>query len=62
MSDHTPYILPHGNGGHQHVFQRRNDSKSLPRLSKHVGRCRQKKIHAKGRELSLKIYSQLQAS
>ena len=40
ISDHTPYNFPHGNGDPQRVFQRQNDSKTLARLSKRVGRCR----------------------
>ena len=40
ISDHTPYNFPRGNGDPQRVFQRQNDSKTLARLSKRVGRCR----------------------
>ena len=61
IPDHTPYNFPHGNGDPQRVFQRQNDSKTLARLSKHVGRCMSaKNCHAKGTELIPRIYSQLQ--
>ena len=60
ISDHTPYNFPHGNGDPQRVFQRQNDSKTLARLSKRVGHCMSaKNCHAKGRELTPRIYSQL---
>ena len=60
ISDHTPYNFPHGNGDPQRVFQRQNDSKTLARLSKRVGCCMSaKNCHAKGRELTPRIYSQL---
>ena len=36
MSDHTAYNFPQGNDDPQHVFQSRNDSKILLRLSKRV--------------------------
>jgi len=42
MSDHTPHNFSHETGDTRRVFQRRNDSKTLPRLSKRVGRCRRK--------------------
>ena len=60
ISDHTPYNFPHGNGDPQRVFQRQNNIKTLARLSKRVGRCMSaKNCHAKGRELTPRIYSQL---
>ena len=48
ISDHTPYNFPHSNGDPQHEFQRQNDSKTLARLSKCVGRCRQRTAMPKG--------------
>ena len=42
ISDHTPHNFPHGNGDPQRVFQRQNNSKTLARLSKLVGRCRRR--------------------
>ena len=48
ISDHTPYNLPHGNGDPQRVFQRQNDSETLVRLSKHVGRCRRRTAMPEG--------------
>ena len=48
LSDHTPYNFPHGNGDPQRVFQRQNDSKTLARLSKRVGRCRGRTAMPKG--------------
>ena len=42
MSDHTSHNFSHETGDTQRVFQRRNDSKTLPRLLKRVGRCRRK--------------------
>ena len=48
ISDHTSYNFPHANGDPQHEFQRQNDSKTLARLSKCVGRCRQRTAMPKG--------------
>ena len=48
MSDHTAYNFPQGNDDPQHVFQCRNDSKVLLRLSKRVDHCRRKTAVIKG--------------
>ena len=59
-SGHTSYKFPRGNVEHSVYFQRRNDSK-ISTLIKLV--CRSlsaKSCHTKGRELTPKIYSQLQ--
>ena len=45
---HTPYNFPHANGDPQREFQRQNDSKTLARLSKCVGRCQQRNAMPKG--------------
>ena len=48
ISDHTPYNFSHANGDLHHEFQHQNDSKTLARLSKCVGRCRQRTAMPKG--------------
>ena len=57
MSDRTPYNFPHGNDdGHSVHFQRQNDSK----ISMLIKACRSlsvKNCHAKGRELTPRMYS-----
>ena len=58
MSDHTPYNFPHGNVVHIVCFQRQNDSK-ISTLIKVCQLLLPKRCHAKGRELTLRIYSQL---
>ena len=59
ISDHTPYNFPHGNGDPQRVFQRQNDSKTLARLSKRIGRCRRRIYQREGANSEARIYSQL---
>ena len=58
MSDRTPYNFPHGNGYPQHAFSTQNNSK----ISTLIKVCRSlsvKNYHAKGRELTPRMDSQL---
>ena len=57
MSDRTPYNFPQGNDdSHSVHFQRQNDSK-ISTLIKACWSLSVKNCHAKGKELTLRMYS-----
>ena len=57
MSDRTPYNFSHGNDdGHSVHFQRQNDSK-ISTLIKACWSLSVKNCHAKGKELTPRMYS-----
>ena len=55
MSDRTPYNFPHGNDSHSVHFQHQNDSK-ISTLIKVCWSLSVKNCHAKGKELTPRMY------